>query len=861
MAAVSNKRPSSHLGISAKLPEIIHPLKRLGDPDTISIAGFSAQGCRSQRDVKSASWELPQGSRRRTECGRDSFTQERSGTSLEQIYKKHKLNKLDTWTKLDKWANLDKKQWAEGRSVSQDDSQASLQDTVQHMNELEFLLHERIQSNGLNPLRQLFLANDPTGRGTVSREALNIILTKFLGRFISSTQFGHLLDRLNVKEKSLISFETFAKEFVKKEHGDDHAWMDPIKRNNETIKKNTVQADLTLKKLVKDRYDMAGGEFVRKEYLMKTLGSENASGAEEQRRLLLSALSRVSSSAFRESQPKNVFKIPKAARGLSDAQKDRSLSISFEKWIKAKLEEGFQDMISEFQGFDLKNTGKVSREDFLKVLEKFHLPLKKEQLNLFLVRCSLEETSPDVSYVDFLHHFQDRTHKGMTQKILSDPHHRFNLAERVSRYSTVSALEAKLINFLQGDFLSLLKDFQKVDTQKTETLSQEQFRMCIETRLLMKMTDEEFEHFMEKVPTDRNGNVLYMDFLARFTRSKNTKSIFRDNASIMTDLSKKYIKPDRNKDALELRRSNDQLYKIIKDLLKSKFQEVEAAFNDLDVMNTRRLTPEMMYQLLKCFDIHPSISKLEVRNLWKTMITNQDDTLDFLHFVRHFRFSLMSACYPNAKRAPPVKGDSDFLIRSRKLNSDTEIMVEYLRAKVELLLDELWNKFQELDFTNSGTVTKDEFKDVLTELCPELTDFQCNVIATKFNDGENRVSYVNFLQPFEDRRRTFRSHKILTQTSQIKPLYNEVTQKGLSGLTLKIRQKMGGDWKTLQNACKKLDTHGSGFLLLPEFRAVLKLCNIVLNEDEIYQIMSHFDKQMVGKIEYAKFINDTLKEK
>ena len=37
----------------------------------------------------------------------------------------------------------------------------------------------------------------------------------------------------------------------------------------------------------------------------------------------------------------------------------------------------------------------------------------------------------------------------------------------------------------------------------------------------------------------------------------------------------------------------------IKDLLTKRFQDVERTFHDLDESNTRRLTQEMMYQLLK----------------------------------------------------------------------------------------------------------------------------------------------------------------------------------------------------------------------------------------------------------------------
>ncbi|KAK1164339.1 EF-hand calcium-binding domain-containing protein 6-like isoform X2 [Acipenser oxyrinchus oxyrinchus] len=889
MAAVCIKRASSHLGIALKLPEIAHPLSRLGDPETLSVAGCSTQG------------DLEGRHGRTVEKGRASTRRERSRSSLQGTYKKHRLDKLDSWRKLDKWVNVDSKQWAEGRSVCREGSQVSSRPATQvtlQIDELELLLREKIKSGGFYSLKQLFLANDPTGRGIVSREALIIIITKFLGRFISAKQCSSLLTRLKLNEKSTVSFGKFCSCFGEQESEDYPAWLDPVKRAGETVLRSATQAHFELKKKVWDRpfeilatfpnkegvvrppelrqvlhqlgiqmeekefeklwkrYDRFGGEAVTRQTLMKTLGFESRSASEEHRRALLSALSRVSSSTVPESRPKL------SGRSPSKFQEQRTLSLDIEEWLKKKFAEGLRGMLTEFQRFDTNNSGKVSRDDFVQVLGTFRLPLKKEQLSLFLARCGLDEASSDVSYTDFLQQFQDRTEKGMSQRILSDPNHRFNRAGSLTCYSTVSAVEAKLINLLQSDFLSLLGDFHKMDTLKTDTVSQQQFRTAIETRFSMRMTEEELECLLEKAPLDKLGNVRYVEFLGRFDRSNGVHNLFEDGQTVVTQFSRKTKRAGQLEDHKNRERTHFQLSKIIKDLLKNNFQAVESAFNDLDEMNTRRLSPETMYQLLKRFDIHPHVSREEVNKLWGPLITNEDGTLGFLQFVRHFGFSPLSACYPNAKRVPPVKGDSDFLIRSRKLNSDTEITVEYLRAKVELLVEELWTQFQELDSSCSGFVAKEEFKDVLIGLCPELTDYQCHMIASKFDHGENRVSYVDFLHPFAERRRHFKaaSSKLLKLRSGAhSPVYNEVMLKGLSDLTLKLRQKLAGDWKSLQKACKKLDVHSTGFLLLPEFRSVLKLCNIVLDEDDIYHVMSRFDRDVTGKINYSQFINDTAK--
>lgn len=72
--------------------------------------------------------------------------------------------------------------------------------------------------------------------------------------------------------------------------------------------------------------------------------------------------------------------------------------------------------------------------------------------------------------------------------------------------------------------------------------------------------------------------------------------------------------------------------------------------------------------------------------------------------------------------------------------------------------------------------------------------------------------------------------------------------------------QLQGEWKTLRRAFKKLDTDNSGYLSLPEFRSVLKLCNFVLDEDEVYHIMSKYDQNMDGRINYKSFLEHQCKK-
>lgn len=66
--------------------------------------------------------------------------------------------------------------------------------------------------------------------------------------------------------------------------------------------------------------------------------------------------------------------------------------------------------------------------------------------------------------------------------------------------------------------------------------------------------------------------------------------------------------------------------------------------------------------------------------------------------------------------------------------------------------------------------------------------------------------------------------------------------------------QLSGEWKNLRRAFRKLDIHNDGYLTIPEFRSVLRLCNAVLDEDEIYHLLSELDSGLEGKVSYRDFL-------
>ena len=85
------------------------------------------------------------------------------------------------------------------------------------------------------------------------------------------------------------------------------------------------------------------------------------------------------------------------------------------------------------------------------------------------------------------------------------------------------------------------------------------------------------------------------------------------------------------------------------------------------------------------------MTREECRKLWPQFRLNAKNTLDWHEFLRYFLYDQSTAAFPNAKHAPPRKGDDDFNKRSNRLNG-----VQYfLKDSVRQMIDWKFAEFQE----------------------------------------------------------------------------------------------------------------------------------------------------------------------
>ncbi|XP_032219247.2 EF-hand calcium-binding domain-containing protein 6 [Nematostella vectensis] len=895
------------MAATTNLPAIQHPLSRMGNPANLNVRGTSRDG---PRVASRQSLNLGESKLRPITADQMPWRLTKSSNGHNQRSPRDDLNLGNIPEGIEVrraedpskptipifGSRADMASRVESRMSRLSSAAASSRGPDKaSVDEFEYLLREKMKT-GYFTIKNLFKQRDPENKGIVSRESLSQILTTFVGKPISLSQFNKLMVRLNLDHKKMIAYDEFYAAFRPPKKADEGpAWLELEKPNMRTMTASQVHAHL--KEKAKQRFlDVAelipqmnpggSGRILRPE-LRNVLNQMGFYMDDDEFEKLWLKYDTENVGTIRAEKlmgklgisikPGSTGDMPRSPRKL---EVERKVQLDIERWLKRKFREGFSDMKHAFMELDLDRTGRVRKDDFRKVLAEFDLKLSTDkQVEDFLARCGVTLTSDDlVPYKEFLRRFQDRSQDGMPHKILANQLHRYHHSDQGSQFSTTSAVEARLMDLFQRDFLALLGTFHNIDRNDCGLLTQQQFRAAIEGRFELGMSDEEYEDFLTRVPINNDGMVKYVEFMSKFdtTFDRDNNSLF-DRSSVlgapepMPPIREKESppgsprkhrgpRPVKTVDSYDSQdgRSAEELKRVIKNVLVNNFQDFEQAFYDLDELNSKRLTPEMMRKLLKKFDV--DVNRNEIKRLWDTFITDQRGHLEYLQFVRHFGYSIGSAAFPNAKVSPPKRGDNDFMMRSNKLNSDVDMLFDQLKSKVDFHWDRLRGEFAAADPNNAGFVSREAFKEILQDLCIELTDYELSHVTNKFDPkNENRVSYVKFLEPYAKRRRRYFSNNMGTVMNHPQaelPMYDIVPKpnKGLSGITAKLRQKLSGEWKNLRKAFRKLDLQNDGYLSIPEFRSVLRLCNTVLEEDEIYHLLSELDSGMSGNVNYREFL-------
>ncbi|RDD38049.1 EF-hand calcium-binding domain-containing protein 6, partial [Trichoplax sp. H2] len=671
-------------------------------------------------------------------------------------------------------------------------------------------------------VRKLFKTSNPFGHGNVNKQVFHRILSILANRPISMEVFNRIIAIMSLQSRNFVSFDDYHAFFRRSEFSSEEFGIFSSGKDKKIY--TAARAHLYLKRFLKQRIDLNGDDL---ELFTNQFNHR---------------IYKVQLKYFLDRQTV-IYMEPK----------------EFDKlWLR----------------YDTNNTGAVRQDKFLAVfgirLKEINTTRRHDTLNprkniQYREIGGKEDNSkskirPTVTYnnIQISGNGIDtprstttswcKTDRGNKNKNHSEQSTEEKATEKISQQlpqqssqdhgQNVDQFIARLEVILKSNLPLLLKTMRGLDKTNCKQLNQSQFRQAINEAVGFRLSDQQIAVILKYCYPNQSGKIQYEEFIRRLQDSQGSDSgLFNGQ--------------DRTTEEIH--------YKLTK-LISNRYQEIENAFYYLDQWNTKRLTQSMLQQLLQKFEM--ILNDSEIRQLWSTILTNSDRTVDFYHFIRHFGFCPKNAAFANAKRNPPRRGDFDMVFSSKKLHTDSGILIDKLKTTINQCWKDLEQRFKNMDHSQTGTISCLQFKQMIHSLCPELNADEIDEISQKFliklnRSTEERISYLRFLKPFTQSRHVHQfSHEMRWILSHQDAHYpTELPIRDFEEICQYIRTKTNGDYKPLYRTFIKQDQFHKKKLKSSEVQSILNKANLDIDRYDMKQIALELNKNPVEDIPYYHLLS------
>ncbi|XP_061212747.1 EF-hand calcium-binding domain-containing protein 6 [Neopsephotus bourkii] len=180
-----------------------------------------------------------------------------------------------------------------------------------------------------------------------------------------------------------------------------------------------------------------------------------------------------------------------------------------------------------------------------------------------------------------------------------------------------------------------------------------------------------------------------------------------------------------------------------------------------------------------------------------------------------------------------------------------------IRKKIKHSWKRILKVCKEKDISNVGEIPVSDFLDIAGKFNLDLSEGESNQITAKYDSKKNGTfAYYDFLQScvlFLKPKETSLMKRVIIQKPQ-KPLSPGPQTTSFFSATLRIQPKILHCWRPMERTFKSHDETRSGLLNVSDFKQVLHDYNIDLAEEDLFNILEYYDKNLTSKISYYDFL-------
>ncbi|NXK24485.1 EFCB6 protein, partial [Arenaria interpres] len=188
---------------------------------------------------------------------------------------------------------------------------------------------------------------------------------------------------------------------------------------------------------------------------------------------------------------------------------------------------------------------------------------------------------------------------------------------------------------------------------------------------------------------------------------------------------------------------------------------------------------------------------------------------------------------------------------------DCETIENKIRKNIQHSWRDMLKVCKEKDVSKLGEIPVSDFLDIAKKFNLDLSEGEINHVTTKHDLKKNgRFAYYDFLQScillLKPQERSLLQRVIIQKPP--KPLSPGPQTTSFFSTMLRIQPQILHCWRPMKRTFQSYDESHTGLLQVADFRQVLQEYGINLTEEELFNILEYYDKNLSSKISYNDFL-------
>ncbi|EMP33996.1 EF-hand calcium-binding domain-containing protein 6, partial [Chelonia mydas] len=661
-------------------------------------------------------------------------------------------------------------------------------------------LHRHIQ-NAYPSLKQAFLMIDTKQDGKITRNELRRILDCILFR-ISDKDFQDLIKIIDPEHTGYLSYHKFLDLFEEKKSLVEDILLDKITENWKDFHRALQTCDPKCTGIIS------------RNQLRKIVQIYCPSLSDEQ----FTKMKQIEDQANKHTKNRTVDEV---IERLKDSV------IQQEATIK-----------DSFLAYNKQPNGKISKDDFRKVLEDHGMPMDDSQFNLLTEKLAFPNGG--LSYLDFVAVFEDPRLNGPGATLYCSPNHRVNSTK--FHYMTAEECLSQFNDKLMEGYGT----FHEFDSEGNGIVQPEDLRAVL-FRFAIPITPKEFEKLWARYDTFSKGYLTHQEFLQKLglefapAHTGLSRHIVEDNyASLMEHYSnqqKKHLEMEEQQKQQTKALHVSEIKKQIKDKFRDYFQDFNKAFYKLDKNKDGYITVDDLCRMLQEFNYY--LDDEQFNNLLNSLgISIHDSKLSYFDFLRAIDDGRASKYQQRQKHAAPPASFAMLSLEKTLIKIKEIVTSSY---------DLLYKAFSLFDKEGTGTVKALEFRQVLDHFCFKLSDRQFRHLLKKLRIYENHtVDWKFFLKNINLLLETEEGQKVAQPKSS-----QELSKKEI--LT-RIQEVVTARFNTIAQEFKDIDCEKVNTVSKEDFRGICNRHFLLLTDEQFENLWNTVPADANGKLKYCDFL-------